>query len=80
MAKRLMKRRIVIECDDVNSSYTMKECTYYLDDNAVSDVIYTSLVGPNPCPEATIESADLTGTLQAYLDSIKTDIETQEGI
>jgi len=56
--------------------------TYQLDDDADS-----SIVGYNPAgipsgaaARHTLTAGELSGTLQAFLDSIKADIHTTEGI
>lgn len=80
MAKRISRTRTVIEVDEVAGTYTLFECFYELDDDTVPGAVYSNPVGPNPCPTRVISSGELSGTLQSFLDSLKTDAETQEGI
>ena len=71
-----MKLEIIV--DPVGGVYTMRRCFYELDDDTVAGVVYTAPTGPNPCPAANIEAGDLSGTLQAYLDSLKGSIENMQ--
>ena len=80
MAKRIKSIRIEIECDPVSGTHSVQRCYYQLDDSVTADVLYTNLAGPNPCPARDVEASELSGTLQAFMDGIKTEIETQEGI
>ena len=79
MAKRLSRRKMEIEIDDVNGTYKMTRCFYMIDDGD-ANTVRTDVTGPNPCPEKAIEAADLSGTMQAFFDTNKTDIEAQESI
>lgn len=80
MAKRVKALKVEIIIDPVGSDYDIVECCYELDDDTLSGVVYTNLSGPNPIGGRAITSGELSGTLQTFLDSLVTDVETQEGI
>lgn len=75
MAKRIDNQEIVIRVDYVNSSYRIERLRHLVGDNTVTDLHCGGRLD-----DRDITSGELAGTLQDFLDSLKGDAETAEGI
>lgn len=80
MAKRVSRMLIQVEVDPVAGTQSVSRCYYDIGDSEAEGAVYQNIAGPNPCPLMTITPSDLAGSLSAFLDKIKTNIESQEGL
>lgn len=77
MAKQVRSIKIELECDPVGGTHNLRCAFYQVGDDSNSEIIYKS---PGRLPRRAIETAELSGTLQEFMTTIKSDIEAQEGI